>query len=332
MTARSLALFSLCAACLFGQDPKGWQKGRGYGWVYGPNDELGALNAILSPAHVLRAVREIGAGKMYDLGVTVDRASPRASVHPPTEISIFRTPHGVKLARGGDARVPGGVAYHNCLLVISDNVGTQIDSLGHITTGADNHWYNGFREQDHTGDFGLLKADANSIPPILGRAVLIDVAWWKGVDALPARFPVGAQELGAALEAQKVDVEPGDIVLIRTGSARYWGSAPTDHEKLRQHDSAGLSLNGAKWLVEQKGAVMIAQDNTGGEVQPDPALPGRLLPVHEYLLVQQGVHIGEMHYLEDLARDKVYRFTYFATTNRLKGTSAGFALRPVALR
>src|SRR2546426_9310093 len=28
------------------------------------------------------------------------------------------------------------------------------------------------------------------------------------------------------------------------------------------------------------------------------------MPVHNYLLIQQGVHIGEFHYLEDLARDR----------------------------
>jgi kynurenine formamidase len=331
MTRTFIIYALLCTTSLFAQDPKGWLKGRGYGWVYGQGDEVGAINAILSSAHILRAVKEITVGKVYDLGVTVDRNSHRASVHPPTEITIFRTPRGVKMSRSS-VKVPQGVAYHNCLLVISDNVGTQIDSLGHITAGDDNHWYNGFREQDHTSDFGLLKADANSIPPIIGRAILIDVASWKGVDALPARFPIGSKELQATLASQKVDVDPGDIVLIRTGAAQYWDQASADHAKLRQHDSAGISLDGAKWLVEQKGAVMIAQDTSGGEVTGDPAMPGALLPVHEYLLIQQGVHIGELHYLEELAREKVYRFTYFATTNRLKGTTAGFALRPVALR
>jgi hypothetical protein len=53
--------------------------------------------------------------------------------------------------------------------------------------------------------------------------------------------------------------------------------------------------------------------------------------VHEYLLIEQGVHVGEFHYLEDLSRDKVYRFTYVVATNRLKGTVAGTALRPLAI-
>jgi kynurenine formamidase len=84
--------------------------------------------------------------------------------------------------------------------------------------------------------------------------------------------------------------------------------------------------------VEQKGAVMIGSDTSGLEVGQDPALPGAAIPVHEYLIVEQGVHIGEFHNLEQLAQDRVYRFTYFAVTNRIKGATAGFGLRPLALR
>jgi hypothetical protein len=59
-----------------------------------------------------------------------------------------------------------------------------------------------------------------------------------------------------------------------------------------------------------------------------PALPH----AHVYLLVQQGVYIGEFHYLEDLARDKVYEFLYVNATNKIRGTAAGFTMRPVAIR
>ena len=46
----------------------------------------------------------------------------------------------------------------------------------------------------------------------------------------------------------------------------------------------------------------------------------------------QGVHIGEFHNLEALGAAKAYTFCYVATTNKIKGTAAGFALRPIALR
>jgi len=320
---------ALCASVLEAQLPKGWTKGKGFGWIWGPDDEIGALNAVAGPQWVLRALKEVREGRIYDLGVPVDRTSFKWPGHSPIEVISFRSPDGVK--RGKDiaafAAHPRQLGFHSCALFISDNVGTQIDSLGHITAGKDNHWYNGFREQDYGGDFGLMKADADSIPPLVVRGLLIDVAAWKGVEALPANFAIGPKELQGALAAQGADVDPGDAVLIRTGTLRYWGRSGADHARLAQHDSAGLTIEGARWLVEQKGAVFIGSDTTGLEWGGDATLP-----VHEYLLVQQGVHIGELFYLEDLARDKAWRFTLIATTNRIRGATAGFALRPIALR
>jgi hypothetical protein len=39
-----------------------------------------------------------------------------------------------------------------------------------------------------------------------------------------------------------------------------------------------------------------------------------------------------IHFLEELARDEVYEFCYVCSVNKIKGTVAGFALRPLALR
>ena len=54
--------------------------------------------------------------------------------------------------------------------------------------------------------------------------------------------------------------------------------------------------------------------------------------MHVYLLVEQGVHILEFNDLEELAADQVYEFAYFLTTNAIRGTVAGTALRPFAMR
>jgi kynurenine formamidase len=328
-----LLILLLAVPALAQGDPKGWTRGKGYGWVYGKQDELGALQAITGQDKVLAALRSIKTGRVFDLGVPLDRRSYKWPGHSPTEIMSFRSPEGVKRGKdiGDFAGHVNQLGFHSCALFISDNLGTQIDGLGHITKGADDHWYNGFTERDHMTDFGIRKADADSIPPIIGKAILIDVATARKVDALPANFPIGPAELQQALAAQKMDVEPGDIVMIRTGTLRHWGEAGADHVTIAKHDSAGLSLEGAKWLVEQKGAVLIGADTSGLEVGVDPARPKQPLSVHEYLLIDQGVHIGEFHFLEDLARNRVYRFTYIAMTNRLKGTVAGTAMRPIAI-
>ena len=59
---------------------------------------------------------------------------------------------------------------------------------------------------------------------------------------------------------------------------------------------------------------------------------GSFMPVHNYLLIEQGVHIAELHDLEDLAESKTYEFCYICTTAKIRGTTAGFALPPIALQ
>ena len=320
---------------------KKWQKGKGWGWVWGKDDEVGALNE-LTEASRLAALRLVERGKVYDLGVLYDRTSYKWPGHSPGEILSFRTPEGVK--RQGDLpdivnNNDSKTAWHSSALFINDNVATQIDGLGHATEGDDNHWYNGFTEKDWGGNWGLRKADASKIPPIIARGVLIDVAGSKGLDALPSNYPITVADLEQALQKQKTQLRPGDVVLIRTGTLRYWGETGSDHAKIAAHDSAGVSVETAKWLVEQNGSIMICSDTSGVEYQPKPedAKAFRekyrsFMPLHNYLLIEQGIHTGEFHYLEDLARDRIYEFCYIATTNKIKGVSAGFTLRPIAIR
>jgi kynurenine formamidase len=340
LPAAILAVPLLLAA----QDKSGsvsrWKHGVGWGWVWGDDDEIGSLNEM-SDASRLAAVKLITQGKTYDLGVTYDRTSFKWPGHSPGEIISFRTPEGVKRQADlpfvvNDAQKTG---WHSCALFINDNVATQIDGLGHATKGDDDHWYNGFRERDWGGNWGPRKCDAATIPPIVARGVLIDVAGFKNVDALPSNYPIGVDDLRGALQRQKTELKPGDVVLIRTGTLRYWNETGADHAKLAQHDSSGITLEAAKWLVEQHGAMLIASDTSGLEYSPKPSdVPehrkkyGSFMPVHTYLLIEQGVHIGEFHNLEDLAKEEVYEFCYFCTTAKIKGSTAGFALRPVAMR
>ena len=334
---------ALAAAPADAQDGgmKKWTQGKGWGWVWGPDDEVGSLNEM-TDASRLAAVQLIKEGKAYDLGLPYDRYSYKWPGHSPGEIITFRSPEGVgrqqdlpfTTPEGGNA---GGTGWHSNALFINDNVATQIDGLAHITHGDDDHWYNGFTEEEWGGDFGVRKADVMTIPPIVARGVLLDVAGYKEVEALPSHYVITVEDLEGTLQKQGIDITPGTVVLIRTGTAQYWGENGSDHDKIGEHDSAGIGLDAAKWLVEQKGALAIGSDTSGLEkVPPEPAdseaVGGSFNPVHVYLLVDQGVHILEFHNLEQLAADEAYEFAYFLTTNALRGTVAGTALRPLAMR
>ena len=333
----TLAGLGLAAPALThgGEPGPGWVQGKGYGWIWGKDDEVGSLNAMTDATRAA-ALATVKQGETFDLGLNYSRRSYRWPGHNPGEIMSFRSPEGIDRMGDPDAPPregnPDRVFWHSGALFISDNVATQIDGLAHITAGDDYHWYNGFKEADWGGDFGPRKCDASTIPPIVARGVMIDVAAYKGVDALPKHTAISPSDLKGALKAQGTELKPGDVVLIRTGTARYWEGERANHTKIAEHDSAGITLETAKWLVEEQGAMLIASDTSGLEVNPPAPGAGSGIPVHKYLLVDQGVHIGEFHNCEGLSLAKVYTFCYIASTNKIKGTAAGFAMRPLGLR
>ncbi|MEK6235676.1 MAG: cyclase family protein [Planctomycetales bacterium] len=312
-----------------------WKKGEGWGWAWGDDDEVGALNSM-TDATRLAALKLAKTGKVYDLGVTYSRNSFKWKGHNPCEVMTFRSPEGIKRQKDNDFAFPevnpSGQAWHSCAIFISDNIGTQIDGLAHVTLGIDNHWYNGFKEEDWGGNFGVRKCDAAGIPPIIARGVMLDIAAIHNLDALNPRHAVTREDVDRAMEAQKVQLRPGDVVLFRTGMLRHWGKDGADHETIAEHDSAGITLGTAKYLVQEFGVMMVGSDTSGLEVSPAQEGSDSFIPVHKYLLAEQGVHIAELHFLEELAKDKVYEFCYICTTNKIAGTTAGFALRPIALR
>jgi kynurenine formamidase len=322
--------------------PEKWEQGKGWGWVWGDEDQLGNLNE-LSPELTLKALSRVEDGKVYDLGLTYDRNSFRFEGHNPGEIISFRTPDGLNTQEDVDfvnSEEDNSLnsAWSSNALFISDNVATQIDSFAHFYEGSPPHAYNGYRSEEIQGDFGVLKLGADTIPPIVAPATMIDVAGSVGEDPLSEGFGIGPDRLQEALDKQGVDIDPLDVVLVRTGTAGVWldgDGVGANHDEIVKSDTAGLTLSGARWLVEEKGALAVGADTSAIEQEP----PSEQLddgnsfdPVHVYLLVRQGVHILEYHNQEELAEDQVYKFAYVLGVNRIKGATAGTALRPIGLR
>src|SRR5262245_46301518 len=101
---------------------KGWKKGKGWGWVWGKDDEVGSLNAM-TPATIKAALSLVKEGKVYDLGVPYDRNSFKWPGHSPGEVLLFRGPEGLR--RQGDFPAvrdkklnPDRLAWHSCALFI----------------------------------------------------------------------------------------------------------------------------------------------------------------------------------------------------------------------
>ena len=91
--AASLIAFAAGGAAAQDAGMKKWVKGKGWGWVWGPQDEVGNLNEM-TDATRLAALRLVTQGKAYDLGLPYDRNSYKWPGHSPGEVISFRSPHG----------------------------------------------------------------------------------------------------------------------------------------------------------------------------------------------------------------------------------------------
>jgi hypothetical protein len=137
-----------------------------------------------------------------------------------------------------------------------------------------------------------------------------------------------------------VDIDLVNVVLVRIGTGGVWlkgSGVGANHDESAKPHSAGLTVSGVKWLVEEKGALAIGTDTSGIEVLP----PSEQLddgnsfnPVHIYLLAPGSSH-PRVPQLGGPGRGQslqaVYKFAYIFGVNKIKGATAGTALRPTGI-
>lgn len=290
--------------------------------------EVGPAGDV-TPRSIVEAARLVKEGKWYSLAAARFPGMPLFPGHPPFQVLNYRTPPGIK-AEGAQPWGPpneAGLGYMAEYLMATSHSGAHVDALGHMTIGDDNHWYGGGNTKDHLTDHGPSFGDAGKLPPFFARGVLLDPPARRGVDALPAGEPVGAEELAEVAEAQGVSVRSGDVVLIRTGYLKYW----PDAEAMAEHRTAGPDLSAAEWLLE-RGVIATGTDTETYEVQPaaDRGTPANPQPVHTKLLIESGVYLLESIYLEELARDHVYEFLFVALPLKISGAT-GSMIDPLAV-
>jgi kynurenine formamidase len=150
---------------------------------------------------------------------------------------------------------------------------------------------------------------------LLTRGILADVAGHRGTDMQPGEA-ITADELRAVLAAQHVDVRPGDIVMVRTGWARYWG---VDNDRYMLAGCPGISLDAARWLAQQ-GVIAVGADQAAVEVWPAER-EGDVFPVHVELLTRSGVYLIEQANLEQIASERLYEFLIVCATPKFAGAT-----------
>ena len=163
-----------------------------------------------------------------------------------------------------------------------------------------------------------------TIAPLITRGVLLDIAHLRGIDRIGTGNPIKRDELEAAAQMQGVLVGEGDIVLLRTGNGALW------QDPIVYLQAGGVTA-GASWWLASRGVRAVGADNMAwdevGVVDPDLKIT---LPGHLILLVRHGIYIIENLFLEELARDRCYEFTFICLPLKMRGAT-GSPVRPIAI-
>lgn len=285
---------------------------------WGTDDQLGALN-LLTPERVLAALQLPRTGKSYSLAIPIQRSGvPNLEYRGiPQRLTMMNHQDEAMARANGGAP---GVGANEDQLVMPSHTSTHMDALCHVYS--DNKIYNGFPADEVAPYSGAAKCSIANVGGITGRGVLIDVAAAKGLDKLEPGYVVTAADLRETLAAQGVELQTGDLALVRTG----W----LEDYLVNQGDmmpQPGIGLEAAEYLAE-KDVALVGADNAA--IEPIPFDQNVYLGVHIILLVDHGIHLVEHLDLSELSKDKCYEFLLTIGVLKITGGTAS-PVAPVAI-
>jgi kynurenine formamidase len=280
---------------------------------WGSADERGSANHM-KPETVLRAARLVRTGEVIELGRVLSSSMP-LSAGRRFQVDTKRTTMNPQSNRRGS----------NEELVVTElgQIGTQFDGFSHQTIG--NSVYNCFKLDEIASRTGFAKLGMQHVGALMTRGVLIDVAALKGVDMLGDTYEITVDDLQKGLSRQNMTLQPGDAVVIHTGWGKLWERDPPRY----QRGNPGLGIAAAEWVARQN-PMLVGADTAPVEVNPNPD-PELSLPVHQIMLVVNGIHLLENLKLDELAAKRIYEFALIVEPLKIQGAT-GSTVAPIAIR
>jgi kynurenine formamidase len=290
---------------------------------WGPDDERGTLNLITDDV-VRRAASCIRTGKRFPLAIDLSENGPMQGNIPGRPSNPKKKMLSIHLAM---SKNPDAIRFSDDEVTMPLQCATHWDSLAHVSYSG--KIYNGF-SADSIDENGAARCGIDKAGVIVSRGVLLDVARAKGVDTLEGGYAITPADLDAAASNAGVDVESGDIVLVRTGNMRLFFEGAKEYST---GNMPGLGTETPLWFHERDVAA-VATDSLSFEVWP---CENReiLFPVHLLDLVEMGMLQGQNFNLESLseacAEDGTYDFFLSATPEPFE-RGLGGPVAPVAIR
>jgi len=273
-------------------------------------EAIGALSRIDSRV-VQNALGIPKNGRVFDLGLELNARIPHNPEFVRFALAFTHTPEITGKAS------PFQYAVESIFGAL--HIGTHIDAFIHVQK--EGRIYGGHLAKDSRDDRGWQRHGVETVPPIVGRAICLDIPRLKGIDRLPDRYEITIDDLKQELARIGCTVRSGDIVVVRTGKIQDF-----DNEAAFQAAEPGVGRKAALWLYEA-GMAVLGTDTTGTEPLPfdDPAVT-----THAAMLVESGVHLIENLYLEEVAREGISEGLFIALPLKITGATGSW-LRPILL-
>jgi len=292
--------------------------------VFGDDDEVGCVN-FLTEDGVVEAAKLVRKGKVFRLDTPVNYASPPLFDREPVQ-------HTKKSFES-----LGLLGFDDVLDHYNTQEGSQWDGLGHVGNLKAQAFYNGVTNDQikQSAKLGIH----NWADRFVGRGVLVDAFRFRADKDRPVN-PLNDErysldDLKQALAAQSTELEPGSILLVRTGWMQaYLGASPAQKREMapiNKLKACGIddSREMVAWLWDNRVAA-IGTDCPAVEPWPWDFRDNGAL--HYRTLSLLGLPLGEQFNLEklaaDCAGDKRYEFMLVSVPLHLVG---GIASPPNAV-
>lgn len=296
----------------------GWWPSR-----YGPDDEAGALNEI-TPAKALEAVRLVRTGVVHDLAHVLHADIP---AFPGRTFRQYLTTnaHQVNRRRPDAGRAGWGRNDVNWVVeqvTATQQMGTHMDALNHLQAG--DRTYNGYRLADIVEEHGTNKLGVDTLPQVVTRGLLLDIAAVRGVERLERGDVITPDDADTALAVAGLEIRPGDAVFFHTGWGALWG---VDNERYGSGEP-GPGMAMARRLAEQRVALTGCDTWSYGPVPAeDPSEP---FVVPQTLNTQHGIVVVENLRLAEIAAAGVNEFLLVIAHAKLRGATGAW-VAPLAI-
>jgi kynurenine formamidase len=295
---------------------------------WGDDDQLGTLNLITAEKRV-EASACVTEGAAISLGFEL-----RPDMPQPPGSGRVNPQHYMTETAADTAGQIGMTAGADDVLLMAVHGGTHWDALSHIFHR--DKMYGGASSSLVNASVGARRNDIVSVArQMVTRGVLVDVARYHGLEALPIDHAITPDELQNVVDAQRVEVRPGDALLVRTGhlgrtrKSGDWSSFTAVGTTVPA--APGVDISCLPWMNE-RGICALACDNWAVEKL---AGGGMRFPLHEVSIVYMGMILGETFELDALAAacasDQRYDFLLSAAPLPIRN-GVGGPVNPMVLR